>query len=847
MNDSEGLSAVQSLIALLSPLSYAMEEITLFENGIALMPIVVSPTASSSVTSSANKLVDYLGQITGDTFQIVQGNGEKGIAVGTATDFPHLCFTKLFNLDQTAEREGFILQTHSAGLYIIGATDLAVQHAVWEFLYKLGYRQFFPTETWEVVPKKDTIKVALDDYEVPSFSIRRGPHQAPWSDVGYWNRWQERNRMTAAFALNTGHSYDRIYSENRSEFEAHPEYLALVNGERRKGSNIKFCISNPALRELVVQWALRTFRNNPLLDSISLDPSDGGNWCECEACAVLGIVSDRVVLLANEVAEAINEEFTDKYVGIYAYNEHSSPPNIEVHPNVIASIATNFIRGGFTFDELIDGWSGQKATIGIRDYHDVHTWNWAKPRLARGGDVNYLSEKIPYFYEEGARFYISESSDSWGANGLGYYLSARLLWDVEANVTDLIEDFIDKAFEEAREPMREFYHIIAEDTKSFRTNEDLVGRMYRLLDQAQGLTADPKVRARLEELVLYTRYVELIFPYENLNRNNQAASEALFCHTYRMRDTMLVHSQALYRGMRRFNGSNATIPEQANPGNLVIGAASEDYGRWKSSKPFTSEEIATIISEGIKNNQILVLEFEPVSFSEDLVPAAEKLNLPIVATGAFNSGWRGQNTLYTWFPSENDELQLTVRGGTITHYQDRGNVRFKLYSPLETFGDPVAEDESVPPDNTDYQITLQSPFGGLHRLEWNDGNDKTIIKWPESWPMTMKSEIDDPGRPQSRWTAYFYVPKGTKIVGGYTTATTGTLRNSAGTIELDFTKMEGSGYFSVAVPEGQDGKLWKFDNVSGSRMLMTVPSYLARNARELLLPKEVVERDISLK
>jgi hypothetical protein len=101
------------------------------------------------------------------------------------------------------------------------------------------------------------------------------------------------------------------------------------------------------------------FRKDPEQDSLSLEPSDGGsNWCECQECAELGTVSDRVVMLADEVAEAVNEGFENKYIGIYAYSSHPSPPNVQVHPNVIVSIATAYIKGGYTLDELLRGWDG---------------------------------------------------------------------------------------------------------------------------------------------------------------------------------------------------------------------------------------------------------------------------------------------------------------------------------------------------------------------------------------------------------------------------------------------------------------------------------------------------------
>ena len=47
----------------------------------------------------------------------------------------------------------------------------------------------------------------------------------------------------------------------------------------------------------------------------------------------------------------------------------------------------------------------------------------------------------------------------------------------------------------------------------------------------------------------------------------------------------------------------------------------------------------------------------------------------------------------------------------------------------------------------------------------------------------------------------------------------------------------------MEVPAGQDGKLWKFDQCVGQRLLMTIPPILARTSAELLLPEEVVARD----
>ena len=49
------------------------------------------------------------------------------------------------------------------------------------------------------------------------------------------------------------------------------------------------------------------------------------------------------------------------------HNEHSPPPRLKVHPRVVVSVATGFIRGGYTVDQLLDGWHRQGAALGIRE------------------------------------------------------------------------------------------------------------------------------------------------------------------------------------------------------------------------------------------------------------------------------------------------------------------------------------------------------------------------------------------------------------------------------------------------------------------------------------------------
>lgn len=822
------------LVLLVTPRSYLsaemLPEVSLASEGRARMPVVVSPESTPDVRAAAEELADCLGRITGAAFRVEVGVAASGIVVGLVSSFTDLPFAVEFE-SGAVTRDQYVLRTTDNGLYLLGTTPAAVECAVWDFLHRQGYRLFFLTDTWEVVPEHPNLTAAINVVERPDYVTRLAPRGAPWSDRALWARWHKRNRMNSSFSLNTGHAYGGIVRRNQKTFDKHPEYFALVGDARPSGANAKFCVSNAGLRQLVVEDAIREMKAQPDRDSLSMDPSDGGGWCECQACRDLGSPSDRALTLANQVAAAINGlGLGDRYVGMYAYNDHSPPPGIKAHPNVVISVATSFIRGGYTIEELVSGWQAQDAVLGIRDYHDVFAWSHDLPRSARGGNIGYLTRTIPWFHEHGARFMNSENMDSWGANGLGYWLTPQLVWDVDnaERVDELIDDFLGNAFGAAKEPMHTFYELMNRDHDSVRSHEDVVARMYRSLHHARKLTNDPRVQARLDDLVLYTHYLELYGEYRNADgKARQLGFEKVWRHAYRMRDRMMLSTVALC-DRDRFRDRAVKVPEDAST--------------WMSNMPFGGAEIASILAAGIADNEPTELDFEAKKYSDNLVPATE-LRLPPVAVGSYDERGRGRQQIYIWFPEGRQQVELEVTGGLIKHYRDRGNVKFALHSPQEVTLDAVDHDDSVPPDGEQRTVVLSSPYRGLHRLDWNDGSDMTRVVFPRNLPLTIRSTLEEPMRLGGRWDLYFYVPRSTSVVGGYTDSTRGQMLDGDNNVVFDFSTMDAAGYFSAAVPPGQDGKLWKFSNSRGSRMLMTVPPYLATSVETLLLPREVIEKD----
>ena len=745
-----------------------------------------------------------------------------------------------------------LLSSKANGLLIEAETSLGLQHGVWDVLHRIGYRQFFPGETWEVIPKKSTIALSADEENSPDYASRR-----IWYGYGFWEHnkevwvdWVKKNRMADGFQLNTGHAYGQLIRSQQATFDAHPEFYALLKGERKISSQSKMCISNPGVKTAAVAYAVEYFERNPEADSVSVDPSDGGNWCECTDCVAIGPPNERALLLANTVAKAVTEKFgTNRFVGMYAYNQHSPPPANQVHPNVVISAATGFIKGGLNIDDIVSGWGDKGATIGIREYYSVNTWDRDLPGSARGSNLGYLTQTIPHFHKRGARFLSAESSDNWGCNGLGYYLATRLFWDVgEAQNRDgIVADFIDKAFGPARAPMTGFYELIDGSNRSSQlVFSDLLARMYRFLDESRKLAAgNPDVVRRIDDLIRYTHYTERFDQYRTASGpDRQAKFEELLRYSYRIRSTFMVHSYAHWRDIAN-RDSAVSFPKVENS-KTPFWRIAEDENAWKSSEGISDTEIRTILENGLKSYKPLQLDFEPKEFTdENLKPALSIFpSLKSEAPGQAGIG-RGKRSFYTVIEKAQHSITLSITGGLIAHYRDRGNVTvnvWKLGGESET-GERetlIAEDSSVSPDGKERTVELKFETTGTFRIDIDDGRDLTKVTWPEGALISWKMSRDDhPNMMSGRWSLYFYVPKGTQRIGLFVKAGTGAgsrLLNPDGETALDLASKK-SKFISVQVPEGMDGKLWKLHHIGGNIQLLNVPPFLARSVAELVLPE----------
>ena len=465
--------------------------LTIIENG-KVKCIIVRPANATKQEESASKdLQIYLQKISGAKPEIISEGARSNripIYVGACNATKN---QGLVGQVKQLKDDGYIIKVTPDSMCLVGKDPLATRFAVFGLLEDhLGVRWYMPGDIGEVVPySKDVILNEGEDVQEPSFPMR-------WIGSGDWAL---SNRMNVKVDSKLGmhvfrscHTFSKLCPVEKY-FDNHPEYFALVDGERKKyegDHGNQLCTSNPEVIRLVAENACKILEDRPELDVMTIFPNDGLGFCECESCKALdedkgisvedinknwrslgpekrGILSRRMAIFYDEVARRILSKHPEKYVQCGAYSAYRIPPenlNIKAPNYSIVEITHGSghdqpIESGSCNDgyrQAIDGWKKKFASFSVYEYY----WKLAANELPYP-IVHSIRKDIPYFHKKGCfGLYTQYSSKNVGTLGLNYYVAAKLLWNVNADVDKILDDFYHKFYGPAWEPMKGYYETL---------------------------------------------------------------------------------------------------------------------------------------------------------------------------------------------------------------------------------------------------------------------------------------------------------------------------------------------------------------------------------------------------
>ncbi len=275
--------------------------------------------------------------------------------------------------------------------------------------------------------------------------------------------------------------------------EAHPEWYAEVNGVRTLKRDYELfnrlayptgdflCTTNEDGTDEFIRLILESLISGENKDctNFKLFGLDNGTWCQCEKCRVHKSLSYRLLMFAYKLDKAIKKATEEGKIKrkitieIPAYHETLPPPDeplpedfdysrIYVAYYVIERCYVHNINdekcvetNKFLCDGILDWTNGYyKGEIMIGEYYNVSSFA-AMPFVF----IERMKNDIPFYHSIGACHltYLHMLARKHGIQALNNYLYTHLMWNKDADVDVLLDEYFTARYGEHAAKMREIY------------------------------------------------------------------------------------------------------------------------------------------------------------------------------------------------------------------------------------------------------------------------------------------------------------------------------------------------------------------------------------------------------
>jgi Domain of unknown function (DUF4838)/Glycosyl hydrolase family 67 N-terminus len=518
-------------------------DVTLTDKGTTKYRIVVPASAIPSERYAAEELQHYLEKMSGAKLAIVTDAEKPTSREILLGDNSHLAKLRTKVDFAKLGPDGFVLRMDGRRLIIAGGRPRGTLNGVYELLEnKLGVRWFTPK--LETVPRVNRVKLPkLDEIKIPALENR----DVFWSEMMHNADFAARHHLNGQhYGLTAKHGgpftvyYPFVHSMDalvpRELYKDHPEYFPLINGVR-KGGYVQRCLSNPDVLRIAIEHVRQWIKEHPNANIISVSQNDTGNYCQCEKCKAIdeaeGSHMGSLLKFVNAVAEAIGKDYPNIRIDTLAYQYTRKPPKtIRPRHNVIVrlcSIECCFAHPLETcpskenqrFRDDIVAWQPVAPLLYVWDY-TTDFGNYQQPFP----NFDALQSNVRFFVKHGVKSIFEQGNYSRGGGGemepLRAYVLAELLWNPDADVHKLINEFVNAYYGKAapkildyldtiHRPVREqglHIHIFDRPTSAY-LNEDVMNAAEKILDEAEQLAENDDIRFRVQVARLPVWYVKI--------------------------------------------------------------------------------------------------------------------------------------------------------------------------------------------------------------------------------------------------------------------------------------------------------------------------------------------------
>jgi len=453
-------SALATLLLALSPAMAAAPQLDLRD--CRTWSIVVPPQAIASERYAAEEFRRLFREATSLDLEIrgepVQDTGNVFIGHSPAMESS----TVGFAVEDLGD-EGLRLCIAPDNLAIAGGRPRGTLYGVYEFAERhLGVR--FLTHDHTYYPTRRPRRIPCETWTyVPPFSFR-------WS---YYKENADRPEFAARLRNNTVTHDDRLggvtpqdlISHTLHQFlpvseygREHPEYFALVDGQRRLdigGGGPEPCVTHPEVIEIVARRVIEALDQHPGRRNISVSQNDNDAYCRCDRCEELnqreGTPMGSHLAFVNAVAERVELKHPNVKIGTLAYwYTRKAPKTIRPRHNVQIQLCSIECSTLFALDdpacsknrafcEDMDAWSAICKDLWIWNYNtNFRFYDLPFPNL------RVISPNLQYFLRNNVHGVFMQANGN-GNTGelcdLRNYVLSRCLWNPDLDGWELAQEF----------------------------------------------------------------------------------------------------------------------------------------------------------------------------------------------------------------------------------------------------------------------------------------------------------------------------------------------------------------------------------------------------------------------
>ena len=473
----------------------------ILQNGKSEYAIAISKNADERIVAAAKDLANFFLEATGVYLPTVYAEevssyteDSRYIVIGNNV------LTKLSGVKIDADvlgPQGFHIQTLGNSIFIVGTGSEGAQFGTYELLTQLFNFDVFGVDCYQL--DRDVKEVPLKKYDitdVPDIGIRMTNYQFLMSDDVTAQRLRMTDFGDMVIPVGGANVHNSSKYIAKADYPDKPEWFATDE------KNLCYTAHGNAeemkqMQTIVADVIIEHFKSDPTKVLITMTHEDTQTLCSCPACSQMmnyynGSQAASVVIFLNGVCEMVEDYFAseegkgyarDFYVLFFAYHATNKPPvvydegkqtyvpvddKVICNPHLIPYFAET--NGDFTKDyydiestnapyaENLKGWAALSKKIYFWMYSVNFSYYLTPYNTFDTTQATYkyaVENNVDFIYDQGQSNQTG-SATAW--SWLKIYLYAKLTWNVDQDINELIDRFMKGYFGPGAEIMTEVFY-----------------------------------------------------------------------------------------------------------------------------------------------------------------------------------------------------------------------------------------------------------------------------------------------------------------------------------------------------------------------------------------------------